>query len=618
MMRRNRLRWKAGARYLSVAAFTVILVAVANAYGGVVSYGLMIGLIYAVVLSGLDLVIGYLGDISLAQGVAFGVGGYTAGILVEHGVSLLLAAICSVVGAAIVAGLVAMLAWRVKGIYLVLLTFSLAWAFPNVIDAMSSVTGGSGGLTLASSPALFGVVLSAGGAVATWCMGVVFLFAGAVYALMRNGRMHGTVLLTAEYEDVAKSCGINTRLVRVCVWAVGGGFAGLAGALLLGVLGSLNTGDFGYVLSLFFFVGIVVGGRRSLGGALVGGIVVGGLPVVASSLSGSTESIFYGVLLGIALSIMPGGVVPSSAKVMSRLVAYYNLGVKRNSQVSVAPDLAEENENAQPIASESKGALALGSSRFLENSGAVCRPHLEVVGLRKAYGGVIALSDLSLVLQPGTWLGVVGPNGSGKTTLMDCIRGLTMPDAGSIIYEGRNITQVSPQKRRYLGIASCFQNPSLAPSLSLYDNVAIGIAQKGWGAPIGDSGDPTLIQNPYDILVELGIGRYADRAARDLPYGVAKLGDVGRAMAGVPKLLLLDEPVAGLSEGEKQQLYSALATLRRRFPGVSVLLIEHDLRCVEKLCEEVVAVDAGTVLARGPLDAVLNDAGVRIAFLGVG
>jgi branched-chain amino acid transport system ATP-binding protein len=248
---------------------------------------------------------------------------------------------------------------------------------------------------------------------------------------------------------------------------------------------------------------------------------------------------------------------------------------------------------------------------------------LRIRNLGVRFGGVVALQGVSLDLNRGEILGLIGPNGAGKTTLFNCISGVIQPNEGTIHFEGRSLRFAPPHERARRGIARTFQNLQLWGSMTVLENLEVPIDAIGrrntlsdaLGLPLSYYVERAASERARAILHALELGRYARRLAADLPAGIQRRVELGRALAMRPKLVLLDEPAAGLDAGETEHLAKLLHKVRERF-RVSMLLVDHDMSLVMRVCDYIYVLDFGKVLARGEPAAVRSDQKVIAAYLG--
>jgi branched-chain amino acid transport system ATP-binding protein len=239
-------------------------------------------------------------------------------------------------------------------------------------------------------------------------------------------------------------------------------------------------------------------------------------------------------------------------------------------------------------------------------------PILEVHDLGKTFGSVTAARDITVSVPPQQTVGIIGANGAGKTTFVNMITGYVKPSAGRILFEGRDITDLSPREVTKLGVCRSFQVAQVFPTLSVLDNMAIalGIARRGAGAVWRPLRTRRLIQDAVAILERYRIANYRDASASTLPQGVRKLLDIAMAVAAEPRIVLLDEPTSGISVEEKYEIMDVVVGVLRA-AGLTVLFVEHDMDIVERYADRVLAFYDGTVIADGPPTEVLHDEKVK-------
>ena len=248
---------------------------------------------------------------------------------------------------------------------------------------------------------------------------------------------------------------------------------------------------------------------------------------------------------------------------------------------------------------------------------------LQVKDLSKRFGGIVALDGFNIRIHSGELVGLIGPNGAGKTTVFNLLSGVLRPSRGQVFFDGMNITGRRPDENTYLGIARTFQNIRLFKELSVSDNIKVAFDMR-----LGKGFWPTLFHTPAYRRSELEMERKADEylelfdlaAIRDtatgnLPYGLQRRVEIARAIATRPKLLLLDEPSAGLNPSETDELQNVLQDIHRS-QGLTIFLVEHDMKLIMNICQKIQVIDQGHMLAYGPPDEVRRNSQVIEAYLG--
>ncbi len=248
---------------------------------------------------------------------------------------------------------------------------------------------------------------------------------------------------------------------------------------------------------------------------------------------------------------------------------------------------------------------------------------LQIEGVRKTFSGVIAVQDVSFAMAPGELVGVLGPNGAGKSTLFHLITGLLKPDHGEIRFDGRPITHLAPYQRARLGVGLVFQTPRLFAGMSVFDNIMsgqflrsrCGMTASALRLPLHRRDEKSMRRATVDLLKRLNIEAVAEAEVSTLPFGLQRRVAVAQALGVGERLLLLDEPAAGLTGSERDDLRDVIAGLRD--DGIAILLVEHDVRFVSEIANSLVVLDRGAVLASGPVELVLANPAVIEAYSGV-
>ena len=249
-------------------------------------------------------------------------------------------------------------------------------------------------------------------------------------------------------------------------------------------------------------------------------------------------------------------------------------------------------------------------------------PQLRVTALSKAFGGVLAVDQVSFDLEAGKVNSIIGPNGAGKTTLLNLLTGVYAPSAGQVAFEGADVTGLAPHRLAARGMARTFQNLQLFFNMSAIENVMVGRhlrERAGWLAamlrfPRLAAGERESREEAAQLMQFVGLGEYLDARADAMPYGALKRLEIARALGGKPKLLLLDEPAAGLNQTETQAINALIVRLAQS--GVTVVLVEHNMRLVMGVSDHIVVLDYGRKLCEGTAEHVRNDPRVIEAYLG--
>ena len=248
---------------------------------------------------------------------------------------------------------------------------------------------------------------------------------------------------------------------------------------------------------------------------------------------------------------------------------------------------------------------------------------LQTEGLAKSFLGLQALQDFSITVNPGEILGLIGPNGAGKTTCFNLLTGFLVPTGGRILFQGKDITGSSPAQIVRLGLARTFQNIRVFHSLSVLDNIMTAaqmrtrysLGELFLSAPGFHKKESQVKERAFDLINLLSLNEYTNRPAASLPYAYQRRLEIARALATEPQLLLLDEPAAGMNPAESDNLHRLILDLRDRF-GLTILLVEHDMRLVMNLCERIVVLNYGRIIAEGKPETVRADPQVITAYLG--
>lgn len=551
---------------------------------------------YAVAALGLTVLLGYSGQISLAQAAFFGIGAYTFAILGVHdGVPFWLAAIAAVAVAAVFGLVLGMISLRLASHYLALVTIGFQIITQLVLANWHALTGGPDGISNIPRPSLFGFALQTDEQFYWVSLAVLALAAYVVYRL-RNSRLGGALLALREDEIAAAAYGISVFRTKVMAFSIAAALGGLGGVLYASGSLYISPDVFSFYQSVSFFAMVLVGGRESIVGTILGSGLVTFLPEVLRFLQSYTVAV-YGLLIVVVVLFLPNGLYGALADGVGFLRS------RRTAGAAPAEQLA--------------ATLATTAPRPVATSETL----LEIKDLTKRFGGVTAVNGLNLTVCKGDVAVLIGPNGSGKTTVLNVLSGIYAANGGGIVFRGGTITNASPNQVHAAGISRTFQNIRLFPELTALENVVVGYFSKGTvglagtllSVPRGYREEREAVAKARETLGALGFSRF-DVRAKHLPYGQQRIVEIARAIVAGPTLLLLDEPAAGMNHEETAALSSILYRIHEL--GLTMLLIEHDMSFVASVATRAYVMDFGQKISEGSVQSVLADPAVIKAYLG--
>jgi branched-chain amino acid transport system permease protein len=566
--------------------------------------------IFSIVLVGLDLVIGYGELLAFSHGAFFALGAYVMGVLsARYGVPLLMGAGLAIVANAALAVLIGSATLRLQGYYLAVATLGFGIIVVDMLGAFVDITGGWSGLRGMAPTVLFGHPVTKD--VEFYGVGVIVLIVGIVLARnIIDSRFGRAVRASGSDALAAEVLGVPTSRVRLNLFVIGAVYASVGGSLYAAFLRVVTPANFDVVTSVNMVLMLFLGGKETLWGPVLGATILRLLPELAEGFN-DYKTLIQGVLFVAVLMFFPRGLAGLALLQVRKFVRRNGFGVKQsipNSGVTLAATARQEQSFPNPGATKATVAAD---------------PILRIEGLSKRFGGVAALSDVSFRLHAGEVKAVIGPNGAGKTTLFNLLTGVLQPDAGSIELYGRPISIPRPHRIARQGVARTFQTPRLFSNMTNLENVMVGRHTR-LHANLMDAIFPTgatrdeedhTEQNAEHLLQRFGLAQLAQDSVESLAFGQRRLLEIARCLAMEPKILLLDEPAAGLNDTEKGQLRQVLQNLRNE--GITLLLVEHDMRLVMSLADEIVVLDHGQKIAEGVPAQIRRDKLVLEAYLGV-
>jgi ABC-type branched-subunit amino acid transport system ATPase component/ABC-type branched-subunit amino acid transport system permease subunit len=601
-------------------------------------------MIYAIVLIGLDIVVGYTGQLSLGHAGLFGVGAYAAGTLVHHlGAAWWLTLPAAVVAAAAAGALLALPALRVTGPHLAMVTLGFGSIVQILLSEMSFLTEGPQGIAL-TRPVLGSEPLGERG---FFWMVAALLVAALVLVQRVLGSHVGRAFQALRCSPAAAACsGIAVYRYKVHAFVAAAGLAGLAGALYAYSEQYISPASYGFDLTMWFLLALILGGRRSRTGALLGAAIIVLLPPLLDDplvFRGVSTVLALGIVAGAALRLYRGSAGPAQLWVpVACSVALAALSFRGGSLAEwrwsifglmillVVHDLPEGLVGqvrhllwVPPLVPVAAGRLPPPPAEPTAVSGPA-PALLAVQGLRLRFGGLQALDQVDLSVRPGSIHGLIGANGSGKTTFMNVLSGLHRADAGQVRFNGRELPVGRPAAVARGGIGRTFQTVQLFGDMSALDHVLVGRHPHFSGQWLAAMLRPRRYrridaaarERALQLLQFVGLADVAAQPADRLPHGSQRRLEIARALALDPQLLLLDEPAAGLAAAEARQLVRLLLRIRAR--GVTLLLIEHRMDVVMRVCDAVSVLDFGRKICEGTPDQVQADPAVIRAYLGEG
>jgi ABC-type branched-subunit amino acid transport system ATPase component/ABC-type branched-subunit amino acid transport system permease subunit len=545
--------------------------------------------IYWMLVAGLNLIVGYAGQLAIGYVSLLTLGAYTTSVLAGGNVTPPLPVFAALAAAGCVGAvfgvIVGLPALRLRTFYFAMTTLGFATIVTQVALAWQSVTGGGIGLPGPEMPAPFDN---------SWgffyfCLGIA-AFSTWITSNIAHSRFGRALIAVRDADVAAEASGISKARLLISVFMLAGALAAMAGGLFASLQTYITPDAFTFELSLLFFIAVLIGGRGSILGPLIGTIVLTILPEIAAPLA-AWSTFLYAVLLLVIVLAMPGGIA-ALLDFKSRKPLTFDRAIKP--RPAMLASLLDRQEERTPVV---------------------------LTDIVLSFGGVRAIDGVSLTIETGKVHGLIGPNGSGKTTTLNVISGYYAPEKGSVTL-GRLLEPGIPETRAERGIARTFQTPRIVGEGSVIDNVMVGATIQGqatfmetlFSLPRHRADEGRLRDAAMTALAAVGLEALADVRADRLQHSELRFVEIARALILRPAFLMLDEPAAGLSVSEIERLAALIKAISRQ--GTGVLLVEHHADLIFDICDHVTVLNLGRVLAAGTPSEIRVHKEVVSAYLG--
>ncbi|MGE0737257.1 MAG: ATP-binding cassette domain-containing protein [Alphaproteobacteria bacterium] len=605
-----------GPNALAFAFFAVVVILFPLIFTGryEIGTGITVGAM-AIATVGFVLLIGYAHQLALGQAAFCMIGGYGNSILVtKYGVDPMVAMVASMVVAMLLAYVIGKPILKLRGFILAMASLALQLVMIFIALEWESQTGGALGITNVPTMSVFGLKLTNDlhFYYLVWALVALAIFIGLNIDRSRIGRALRSI---GSSETAALSVGVDITRYKLEMFVVSAAMASVSGSVMVHYLRLMEPHLFGFQYSLNIITAVIAGGLMSIWGGAVGAFLIVFVREGLREMGGVLEALGFGklntqlwevVTMGaltvLVLIFFPRGLVGFIQDAFTRKKR--RAAEATYSGLSSAADIASAPPPFQ-AASPSDGSALLVARK-----------------VEKSFGSLRAVADVGFEVKAGSITALIGPNGAGKTTMFNLVSGYLPLDSGTIEFAGKRIEKLLPDQIAKLGIGRTFQNLQLFDNMTVLENVMTGrhrLTKSGLVAvsarvPSVGREEAEIRAKSMAALAFVGLADVADKQPSALPFGHQRLLEIARALALEPRLLLMDEPASGLNDTETEQVAELI--LRIRELGTTILLVEHDIRLVMGLAEQIVVMNYGEKIAEGDAEIVRNDKNVIAAYLG--
>lgn len=621
----SRARIPSTAWYVACAVLGAMAVplAVADPYW---QHLIVLTVVFSILALSLDIIIGHMGQFSFGHQAFFGVGAYATAILtVKFGWPVWSGVLAGIVAASalgLVVGVIALK--RTRGLYLAIVTLGVGQIIWLVARNWFDLTGGLSGIPMVPPlwiyvPAMGRVDLDVEQSYYYFALAMLVL---TIYLITVWGKSKSGQAVSAirENEQLSETIGINPFKYYVSAFVFAAALAGLAGVTYAHFVGQVSPLSLSLYYMFWSLVMVIVGGMRTIVGPILGAWVFVFVPELLESAQ-EYRLVIFGALLLCTIIFMPRGIYPAlRSRIYPKVRTPLSRGLEQHVHSSLNPGSQNKPEHRAKSALQTMftwADISKPSQRANARSAILIVKNLAV-----HFGGLRAIQDLSFDVAEGEIFGLIGPNGAGKTTCFNAISGVVPPSAGDLIYNGEHVTGFRPYDVAKRGLIRTFQLTSLFAQLTVQQNVVVGSHLKRRGGIIGAIGqskgyrleEEAINTRAEEILGFVGLGHVVNERASQLGFGDQRRLEIAIALAAGPMTLLLDEPAAGMSPVEALDFMRLIRAIRDR--GITILLIEHNMRVVMGLCDRVLVLHYGAKVVEGSPEEVAASSEVREVYLG--